>query len=455
MGNRKVLIANRGEIACRIIRSCRTLGLATVAVFSEADREAMHVRLADEAAFVGPAPARESYLRVDAILDAARRTGAHAVHPGYGFLSENADFAAAVQDAGLIWVGPSPACMSAMGDKERARQIADQAGVPILPGSRRFGPQDLDGLDEEARRLEYPLLVKAAAGGGGIGMRRVDRESDLLQAVQATQSMAAKAFGDGSVYLEHYVSSARHVEVQVFGYGDGNGVHLFDRDCSVQRRFQKVIEEAPAPGIPDRVRDVLYRSALALVRAQKYSGAGTIEFVFDRQKERAWFLEMNTRIQVEHPVTELITGIDLVGWQLEQAFGLLQRVSQETIRASGHAVECRLYAERPEKCFLPSPGPLEELRWPEESEGLRIDTGVREGDRVTPYYDPMIAKLAAWGADRDAAIHRLERGLVDLKLSGLRTNAEFLRQVLADDDFLQSRVDTGLAMAVLERYVTR
>ncbi|MGB6105570.1 MAG: biotin carboxylase N-terminal domain-containing protein [Pusillimonas sp.] len=440
---KKLLVANRGEIACRIIASCKKLGLETVAVYSEADANAMHVELADEAVLVGAAPARESYLKTDAILEAAHRSGAALIHPGYGFLSENADFAQAVMDAGLAWVGPLPASIIDMGDKERAREIARQAGVPILPGSPRFALGQTDGLLDAARQVGYPLLVKAAAGGGGIGMRRVDEPTQLLAVVEATQSMAGKAFGDSSIYLERYVAAARHIEVQVFGFGDGRGVHLFDRDCSVQRRFQKIIEEAPAPDVPDTVRAELYHAALALVEQQRYSGAGTVEFIYDSERRQAYFLEMNTRIQVEHPTTEMVTGVDLVAWQIRQALGELPPVSQDAIVLSGHAIECRLYAERPEKNFLPSPGLIEALAWPSQQDGLRIDTGVRAGDRVTPFYDPMIAKLVACGVDRRQAIARLRRALEGLKVEGLSTNAIFLHEVLSDADFAAGGVTTG------------
>ncbi len=450
---KKLLIANRGEIACRIIASCKKLGLQTIAVYSDADANAMHVQMADEAMLVGTAPARDSYLKADVILDAARRSGADLIHPGYGFLSENADFAQAVMDAGLVWVGPSPASIVDMGDKERAREIARLAGVPILPGSARFILGETDGLLEAAQQIGYPLLVKAAAGGGGIGMRRVDEAARLLAVVEATQSMAGKAFGDSSVYLERYVAAARHIEVQVFGFGDGRGVHLYDRDCSVQRRFQKIIEEAPAPNVSQAVREELYRAALALVTQQRYSGAGTVEFIYDSERQQAYFLEMNTRIQVEHPTTEMVTGVDLVAWQIGQAMGELAPVSQDAIELNGHAVECRLYAERPEKNFLPSPGLIDTLTWPPSKGGLRIDTGVRAGDRVTPYYDPMIAKLVAHGANRQQAIARLLRALDDLTVEGLSTNAAFLHQVLSDPDFAAGGVTTAYVGEFVARRV--
>lgn len=449
--NKTVLVANRGEIACRIIRSCRELGLRSVAVYSDADRDALHVQSADEAVHIGPAPARESYLRSELILEAARKTNANLVHPGYGFLAENADFARTVMQQGLQWVGPSPEAILAMGDKERAREIARAAGVPVLPGTSRLTAGIALDFQPLVDEIGFPLLVKAAAGGGGIGMRRVDDAAQLESVIEATQSMAEKAFGDGGVYLERLVSSARHIEVQVFGFGDGRGVHLFDRDCSVQRRFQKVIEEAPAPGLPADVRETLHRAALALVHEQKYAGAGTVEFIYDLEREQAYFLEMNTRIQVEHPATEVITGIDLVAWQLRQALGELQGSSQERITQSGHALECRVYAERPEKGFLPSPGAIAELDWPEERSWLRIDTGVRAGDKVTPYYDPMIAKLIVRGEDRPEAIARMDEALGQMTLTGVSTNVAFLRDVLADSVFQKGGMDTGFVSAHMSR----
>ncbi|MEI2417677.1 biotin carboxylase N-terminal domain-containing protein [Orrella sp. JC864] len=447
----KLLIANRGEIACRIIQSCRRLGIATVAVYSDADRSAQHVQWADEAVAVGPAPARESYLDAPAILEAARRCGATAVHPGYGFLAENAAFAQAVVSAGMAWVGPSAQCIRDMGDKERARAIASAAGVPVLPGSGRFTPQDAAGLAQAAQAVQFPLLVKAAAGGGGIGMRRVDAPEALAQVVAATQSMAGKAFGSASVYLERYVPRARHLEVQVFGFGDGTAVHLHDRECSIQRRFQKIIEEAPAPGISQAVREQLQASAVALAAAQRYSGAGTVEFIYDCERETVYFLEMNTRIQVEHPVTEMITGIDLVGWQIQHALGRLSPLAQPQIGLRGHALECRLYAERPEKGFMPAPGRIERLAWPAAQEGLRIDTGVRAGDSISPHYDPMIGKVIAHGANRSEAIGRLAAAMDALHIEGLDTNAGFLRDVLRDPAFLDACVTTGFVDAFLAR----
>lgn len=447
----KILIANRGEIACRIAESCRLLGMRSVAVYSEADAGASHVELADEAVAVGPAPARQSYLDMDAILGAARATGAQAVHPGYGFLAENAEFARRVLAEGLVWIGPQPAVIEAMGDKERARKIAAEAGVPVLPASRRYGVDEAEGMQDEAAAVGYPLLVKAAAGGGGIGMTRVDAPDDLPRIVAATQSMAGKAFGDASVYLERYVPRARHIEVQVFGFGGGAGVHLFDRDCSIQRRFQKIIEEAPAPDLPEGLRARLHAASVALVRHQRYEGAGTVEFIYDTEARQAYFLEMNTRIQVEHPVTEMITGIDLVAWQIQQAFGQLDPVDQADIRAQGHSIECRIYAERPDKNFLPSPGTISDLVWPAAGQGLRIDAGVRAGDKVTPYYDPMVGKLIAHGPDRAAALARLQAGLGGLTLEGLRSNRDFLGGVLADPEFGAARVSTAFVGEYLAR----
>lgn len=448
---RKLLVANRGEIACRIIRSCHALGIEAIAVYSEADRDALHVELADDAVEVGPPSPAESYLNRDAIIEAADSTRADAVHPGYGFLSENADFARAVTDAGLVWVGPAPSTIEDMGDKERARDIAQAAGVHILPGSPRFSIEDTVGLEAIADSIGFPMLVKAASGGGGIGMQRVDKPDRLVERVEATQSLAAKIFGDSSVYLERYVTKARHIEVQVFGFGDGSGVHLYDRDCSVQRRFQKIVEEAPAPCIPETVKAELFRAALALVHHQRYRGAGTVEFIYDVERGEAYFLEMNTRIQVEHPVTEMVTGVDLIAWQIQQAMGALPPIAQEEISLSGHAIESRVYAERPEKNFLPSPGVITGLNWPSSDPALRIDTGVRAGDRVTHFYDPMIAKLIAHGDDRSQAIARLSRHIDDLNIEGLSTNIQFLSQVLADAEFGIGGVSIEFVMSVLGR----
>ena len=441
---KKVLIANRGEIACRIIRSCKALGLRTVAVFSDADADARHVAEADESFALGGSAPLESYLRVERVLEAARATGADAVHPGYGFLAENDAFARDVQAAGMVWIGPAPESIVDMGDKERARLLAKAAGVPILAGSARFSPGDDAGLDEAGLSVGFPLLVKAAAGGGGIGMRRVDRAEDLPAAVAATQGMAQRAFGDGTVYLERFIARARHVEVQVFGFGDGHALHVHERDCSIQRRFQKIIEESPAPGLPAAVRDAMFEATVALCRQERYRGAGTVEFVVDADTFAFYFLEMNTRIQVEHPVSEMNTGLDLVGMQLQLAGGMPLAVrTQAEVVADGHTIECRLYAERPAKGFLPSTGTLSRLGLPAADASLRIDCGVREGDKVTHFYDPMIAKVIAHGADRPAAIARMLAALEAIEVEGVETNRAFLLRAIAHPAFREGRVSTG------------
>ncbi|MPZ40003.1 MAG: acetyl-CoA carboxylase biotin carboxylase subunit [Rhizobiales bacterium] len=439
----KVLVANRGEIARRIFRTCRTLGLGTVAVYSEADTGLLHVAEADQARLIGPPRPQESYLVIERILEAAHETGADAVHPGYGFLSENARFAEAIESSGLTWIGPTPETIGAMGDKQRAREIAVAVRVAVVPGSRRFEHDDPSGLDGAAEVLGFPLLVKASAGGGGIGMRRVDDMRSLRDVARATQSMAAKAFGDDSIFLERFIPKARHVEIQVFGFGDGNAVHLFERDCSLQRRFQKVIEESPAPGIPEDIHKRMAEAAVNICRATRYRGAGTVEFVVDAHTFEFYFLEMNTRIQVEHPVTEMITGRDLVAMQIELAAGTLTSLEQDAINARGHAIECRLYAENPAKMFMPSPGKLERYRPPAEPGDLRVETGYREHDMVTPFYDPLLAKVIAWAPTRDAARQRMVSALAKFEVSGIRTNREFLIACLRDEAFAAGNVSTG------------
>ncbi|MGE0310792.1 MAG: acetyl/propionyl/methylcrotonyl-CoA carboxylase subunit alpha [Lautropia sp.] len=441
---RRVLVANRGEIACRVIRSCRALGFETVAVHSEADATSMHVAEAHASEAIGGASPAESYLRADAVIAAARRAGADAVHPGYGFLAENAGFAHDVEAAGLTWVGPTPKSIEDMGDKERARLLAKAAGVPVLPGSARFAPGDNAGLADAAVEVGFPLLVKAAAGGGGIGMRRVDSPEGLAASVEATQSMAQRAFGDGTVYLERFIAQARHVEVQVFGFGDGRAIHVHERDCSVQRRFQKIIEESPAPGISADTRARMYAAAVSLCHQERYRGAGTIEFVLDAETESFYFLEMNTRIQVEHPVSEMVTGLDLIAMQLLLAAGRPLPVStQADVSSRGHAIECRLYAERPAKGFLPSTGVLDRFELPALDASLRIDSGVRQGDRITHFYDPMIAKLIAHGADRAAAIERMLDALGQVHVEGVETNLAFLRRAIAHPAFRAGGVTTS------------
>ena len=439
-----LLVANRGEIACRVIRAAKKLSLRTVAVYSEADATLPHVAMADEAVLLGPARATDSYLRGDKLLDAARQTGATLVHPGYGFLSESMAFAQACESAGLTFVGPTAEVIHLMGDKDRARQAAARAGVPVLPGTGKLDPADADAIVAAGERTGFPLLVKAAAGGGGIGMRTVNALAELVAAVQATSSMAQKAFGDGSVYLERYVQRARHVEIQLFGFGDGTAVHLFERDCSLQRRHQKVVEEARAPAIEDSVRQQMAAAAVELACACRYQGAGTVEFLYDIDSEAFYFLEMNTRKQVDHPVTEMITGIDLVGAQLRLALGerLQDEMAQSRIAAEGHAVEVRVYAENPAKNFLPSPGLLSEFRLP-EGEGIRVDTGYREGNKVTPFYDPMVMKLIAHGRNREQAIERLQHALADLHVGGITHNVPYLQAVLRHPGFRAGELHTG------------
>lgn len=441
---KKLLVANRGEIACRVIRSAKSLGISTVAVYSEADADALHVKRADQAVLIGPAKATESYLSTDRVLAAAHETGAEAIHPGYGFLAESAHFAEHVSASGFIWIGPTPAQISAMGDKERARAIAEAAGVPVLKGSRRFAVGETDGLIAAAETVGYPLLVKASAGGGGIGMRLVEQPDQLEKIVESTQAMAARSFGDGTVFLERYIPKARHIEIQVFGFGNGRAVHFYERECSIQRRFQKVIEESPACDLPDEVRDTMARAALALAESQSYQGAGTAEFIVDAATKDFFFLEMNTRIQVEHPVTEMTTNTDLVALQIQLARGDdLSALTQESIEHGGHAIECRLYAENPAKMFLPSPGTLDTLILPDTTDRVRVDTGVVQGDVVTPYYDPMIAKLICAADSRKAALDLMVKSLAATNIEGIANNVAFLEHVVTHAKFQSGDVFTG------------
>ena len=438
-----LLIANRGEIACRIIRTARRLGVRTVAVYSDADAKALHVREADEAVHIGPSPARESYLIGEKIIAAARETGAEAIHPGYGFLSENANFAQAVIDAGLIWVGPQPSSIRAMGLKDAAKKLMDAAGVPTTPGYLG-DDQDPERLQAEADAIGYPVLIKAVAGGGGKGMRRVNSSAEFQDMLQSCKREAAASFGDDKVLIEKYILRPRHIEVQVFGDSHGNVVHLFERDCSLQRRHQKVIEEAPAPGMDEGTRAAVCGAAVKAAQAVDYVGAGTIEFIADASEglrpDRIWFMEMNTRLQVEHPVTEEITGQDLVEWQLRVASGEPLPLRQEELAINGWAMEARLYAEDPAHEFLPSVGRLDHF---ELGRGVRIDTGVEEGDRISPYYDPMIAKLIATGRTRDEAIDALVETLEQVEVWPVKTNAGFLARAAADPDFRGGDVYTG------------
>ncbi len=439
-----LLIANRGEIACRIIRTARRLGIRTVAVYSDADANALHVRMADEGVHIGPSPVRESYLRGERIIAVAKETGAEAIHPGYGFLSENAGFAQAVQDAGLIWVGPNPSSITAMGLKDAAKMLMQRAGVPTTPGYLG-DDQSPERLKAEADAIGYPVLIKAVAGGGGKGMRKVDAAGDFLDALVSCQREAASSFGNEQVLLEKWITNPRHIEVQVFGDSHGNVVHLFERDCSLQRRHQKVIEEAPAPGMDEATRQAVCRAAVDAAKAVDYVGAGTIEFIADGSDglsaDRIWFMEMNTRLQVEHPVTEAITGQDLVEWQLRVASGEPLPKRQDELAIDGWAMEARLYAEDPAKGFLPSIGRLDRFRI---GGGCRIDTGVEEGAEISPFYDPMIAKVIASGPDRETARTRLKAALSDTVIWPLRTNAGFLVRALDNASFAAARLDTGL-----------
>jgi 3-methylcrotonyl-CoA carboxylase alpha subunit len=437
---RTLLIANRGEIACRVIRTARAMGLRTVAVYSEADRDAMHVALADEAVLIGPARARDSYLNVERLIEAARKTGAEAVHPGYGFLSENAEFAQACFDAGLVFVGPTAGMMNAMGSKSGSKALMEKAGVPLVPGYHGEA-QDEATLAKAAEKVGFPILVKASAGGGGRGMRIVRSAAELAPAIVSAKREAKAAFGDDRMLIEKYVDNPRHIEVQIIGDSHGNLLSLFERECTLQRRHQKVIEEAPSPTLNPAQRETVCAAARKAAGAVNYVGAGTIEFVSDGKD--VFFIEMNTRLQVEHPVTELITGIDLVEWQLRVAFGEALPLKQDEIRLNGHAVEARIYAENPTKNFMPSVGKISTWRLPAEGGGLRIDAGYREGDSVSPYYDAMLAKMIAWAPTRDVAIERLNRGLEDSDVRGIVTNIPFLSALITHPEVRANAIDTG------------
>jgi acetyl/propionyl-CoA carboxylase alpha subunit len=449
-----VLIANRGEIARRVIRTAQRLGVRTIAVFSDADAGALHVKEADAAVHIGPPPVRESYLRGEAILAAARAAGAQAIHPGYGFLSENAVFAEAVEAAGLVWVGAPPASIRAMGLKDAAKRLMAEAGVPVTPGYLG-DDQSPDVLAAEAARIGWPVLIKAVAGGGGKGMRAVTRPEDFAEALAGAMREAASAFGDDRVLLEKLIASPRHIEVQVFADAHGGVVHLFERDCSLQRRHQKVIEEAPAPGMDAATRAFVTDAAIRAARSVGYRGAGTIEFIADGSEglrpDRIWFMEMNTRLQVEHPVTEAITGLDLVEWQLRVASGEPLPLAQDEITLTGHAMEARLYAEDPAHGFLPSTGRLDHLRLPTS---VRVDSGVEQGDRITPFYDPMIAKLIAHAETRGAAAARLADAARAVEVWPVRTNAAFLARCAAHPEFIAAHIDTGFIERRLSDLIT-
>ncbi|HMA48387.1 MAG TPA: acetyl-CoA carboxylase biotin carboxylase subunit [Magnetospirillaceae bacterium] len=432
-----LLVANRGEIALRVMRTAKRLGLSTVAVYSEADAQAAHVAFADQSFCIGGAAARDSYLKADVILEGAKQAGADAIHPGYGFLSENAEFAEACAAAGITFVGPPPSAIRAMGSKSAAKALMEKAGVPLVPGYHGED-QSFETLAAAAERIGYPLLIKASAGGGGKGMKIVNGQAEFADALASAQREAQNAFKDASVLLEKYLTKPRHIEMQVFADTQGNYVHLFERDCSIQRRYQKVVEEAPAPGFPEARRAAMAEAALGAAKAVAYVGAGTVEFI--SEGEQFYFMEMNTRLQVEHPVTEAITGQDLVEWQIRVARGEALPLKQDQIKATGHAVEVRLYAEDPERDFLPQIGKLTHLHWPE---GVRVDSGVRQGDTVSMHYDPMLAKVIAYGADRAEAIGKLHRALGGTEVTGVATNRRFLRSIVGHPAFAAGEVDTG------------
>jgi len=448
---RKILIANRGEIAVRVIRACRDLGISPVAVFSEADAASLHVRLSDEAYCVGAAPSAESYLKIPSIIAAAKRARADAIHPGYGFLAENADFARAVADAGMAFIGPSADAMEVMGSKTSARRAALAAGAPVVPGTTE-ALESFAHAQRTAAEAGYPVMLKAAAGGGGKGMRQVQSEVDLRSAFEAAQSESLSAFGDSDVYVEKVVAKPRHIEIQIFADSQGNYVHLGERECSIQRRHQKVIEECPSPINDPQLRQRMGEAAIKIAKSVNYLGAGTVEFLYSEVTKEFYFLEMNTRLQVEHPVTELVTGLDLVCEQILVAAGAPLSFSQADINWNGHAIECRVYAEDPENNFLPSPGKITFLRAP-TGPGIRDDGGVVEGDEVSIYYDPMISKLAVWGRNRPEAIDRMRRALDEYAVGGIRTTLQFFREVIRDQEFIDAQLDTGFIARFNERQV--
>jgi 3-methylcrotonyl-CoA carboxylase alpha subunit len=454
---KSVLIANRGEIACRVARTARRLGMRTIAVYSQPDARALHVRLADEAHPIGPASAAQSYLSIEKIIAVARAARAECIHPGYGFLSENADFAQACAEAGIVFVGPSADAIRAMGLKDRAKALMEKAGVPVVPGYHG-DRQDPKFLKEKAYQIGYPVLIKAVAGGGGKGMRRVDKHAEFETALASAMREAGSSFRDERVLIEKYVTAPRHIEIQVFADNHGNAIHLNERDCSLQRRHQKVIEEAPASGMSEELRAAMGAAAVAAAKAANYSGAGTVEFIADGAKGLRpggfWFMELYTRLQVEHPVTEAITGLDLVEWQFRVAFGEKLPLAQDGVRLDGHAVEARLYAEDPERGFLPSTGRLYALQLP-AGEGIRVDTGVESGAEVTPFYDPMIAKVIAHAPSRDLALDRLATALDRTMTAGPRTNARFLAALCRAPDFRAGRFDTGFIEQHLTELIER
>jgi acetyl-CoA carboxylase biotin carboxylase subunit len=445
----KILIANRGEIACRVIRACRELKIGTVAVYSDADKDALHVRMADQAYNVGPPPSAESYLRGEKIIDVALKSGAEGIHPGYGFLSENAQFVRDVVAAGITFIGPPPEAMEAMGGKISARRLAIEAGVPVVPGTT----EPLRSYDDAlaiSTEMGYPVMLKASAGGGGKGMRLVTDQTELRSALETAQSEAMASFGDDAIYVEKAIVRPRHIEIQVFSDAHGNHVHLGERECSIQRRHQKVIEEAPSPINSAELRKAMGECAVKVAAAVNYVGAGTVEFLVSDLDRSFYFLEMNTRLQVEHPVTELVTGIDLVREQIRVAAGERLSFSQEDVEMQGHAIECRIYAEDPDSNFLPSPGRITRLRIP-QGPGVRDDGGVYEGGNVSIYYDPMISKFAVYGRDRQEAIERMRRALAEYEIGGLKTTIPFFREVMEDEEFVAGHLDTGFIGRFFER----
>ena len=439
---KKILIANRGEIACRIIESCKKLNIHSIAVYSDIDKKSKHVRLADEAIHIGNSKAQESYLSSRKIINAALKTKADAIHPGYGFLSENAEFAQNIIDAGLIWIGPKPNSITSMGNKDIARELAIKSNLPICPGLKNDDLNSND-LEKKCTNIGYPILIKASAGGGGIGMQIVNNFNELKSAVDKTKNLAKKAFGNSDIFLEKFIRNSRHIEIQVFGYGEKSAVHFYERDCSIQRRFQKIIEESPAPKVDQSIIKKMAEMSVKFASDQKYEGAGTIEFIYDIDQKEFYFLEMNTRIQVEHPVTEEITGVDLVELQIKFALNLdSTRVLQNDIIKKGNSLECRLYAEDPKKNFLPSPGKISKLRLPEVSKDIRIDIGVGEGDEISFYYDPMIAKIIAKGENRYETIKKMKSFLESFEIDGIKTNKTFLIEVLKNKSFEEAKFNT-------------
>ena len=433
---KRILIANRGEIACRIIDSCKKLNLHSIAVYSDVDRNSKHVRKADESIHIGGSKAQESYLSMDRIIDAAKKLNVDAIHPGYGFMAENAEFAKKIINSGIIWIGPTPSTILSMGNKDIARELAIKNDLPICPGLKN-DELDSEDLEDKCNKIGFPILIKASAGGGGIGMQIANNYEQLVQSIEKTKNLAQKAFGNSDIFLEKFISNARHIEIQVFGLGDKKALHFFERDCSIQRRFQKIIEESPAIKIEKSIIDKMAESAVNFVTNQKYEGAGTVEFIYDIDDKKFYFLEMNTRIQVEHPVTEAVTDFDLVAMQIKFALNIdISSVTQNTINKSGHAIECRLYAEDPTKNFLPSPGKITRLKIPKtDSNNIRLDIGVDEGDEISFYYDPMIAKIISKADTRIDSINNMIQYLDKLEIEGINTNKSFLISVLQNKNF--------------------